>query len=164
MSLRSSRLLRVEADSRYMSWWKACSCRAEARSWRDRAVCRADSSLRTADIVAPSVLAGGRGSDPARLRPELSFTDDPARPGMVSLSSIAGTKVKRRVHNHMFYYILCISINSNDILGICLYFCTEGSLHQDKFLVCVNTLGKSSFWFWYIYIYLCICICIQLFL
>lgn len=104
MSLRSSRLLRVVADSRYMSWRKACSSRAEGRSWRDRAVCNADSSLKTADIVVPSVLAGGRGSEPARLRPTL-FTDEPARPGMVSLSSIAGTEVKRWIHNQGHWQI-----------------------------------------------------------
>ena len=93
MSLRSSRELRVAAQSRWVSWWKACSRREGGRSWRDRAEWSPASTLSTAAMLGASVPppAAARGSDPALFLEPPGLSPDADRPGMVSVSSMAGT-------------------------------------------------------------------------
>lgn len=90
MSFRSSRLFTAEAEMRWVSWWKACSICVGGRACRAKAVWRAPSSLSTDPMVGASPPAG-LGSEPERFLDVTSFTVDADRPGMVSLSSRAGT-------------------------------------------------------------------------
>ena len=94
MSFLSSRLLRAEAEMRWVIWWKACSVCVGGRAWRDRAVWRAPSSLSTDAIVGASPPTA-LGSEPARFLDVTNLTAEPERPGMVSLSNRAGTGGKK---------------------------------------------------------------------